>query len=92
MRQSPPATSSMGGTLEEQQAPFHGMVAACVAQPKCTAVTFWGITDKYSWLNARTDLGCTAGVTPRPLLWDDSYNKKPAYTGVMAAFLGTSLE
>lgn len=81
-----------GGTFEEQSARFHDMVAACVAQPKCTAVTFWGITDKYSWLNARTDLGCAAGVTPRPLLWDDNYNKKPAYSGVMAALLGTSLE
>lgn len=81
-----------GGTLEEQQARFHDMVAACIAQPKCTAVTFWGITDKYSWLNARTDLGCTTGVTPRPLLWDDNYDKKPAYTGVMAALLGVSLE
>jgi endo-1,4-beta-xylanase len=77
-----------GGTLSDQQARFHDIVAACLTQPKCTAVTFWGITDKYSWLNSRTDLGCTGSETPRPLLWDDSYNKKPAYTGVMDALLG----
>jgi endo-1,4-beta-xylanase len=77
-----------GGTLSDQQARFHDIVAACLTLPKCTAVTFWGITDKYSWLNSRTDLGCTGTETPRPLLWDDSYNKKPAYTGVMDALLG----
>lgn len=63
-----------------------------IRQPQgtCTAVTFWGITDKYSWLNSRTDLGCTAPETPRPLLWDDNYSKKLAYTGVMDALLGPS--
>lgn len=78
----------LGGTLDEQQARFHDMIAACVAQPRCTAVTVWGITDQYSWLNARTDIGCSGTVKARPLLWDDSYAKKPAYTGVMEALIG----
>lgn len=77
-----------GGTFADQQARFHDIVAACLTLPKCTAVSFWGITDKYSWLNSFTDLGCTGTETPRPLLWDDSYQKKPAYTGVMDALLG----
>jgi endo-1,4-beta-xylanase len=77
-----------GGTLPDQQTRFHDIVAACLAVPKCTAITFWGISDKYSWLNSRTDLGCTGTETPRPLLWDDNYAKKPAYTGVMNALLG----
>jgi endo-1,4-beta-xylanase len=77
-----------GGTLSDQQTRFYDIVKACMTLPKCTAVTFWGITDKYSWLNSRTDLGCTASETPRPLLWDDNYGKKLAYTGVMDALLG----
>lgn len=77
-----------GGTLADQQARFHEMVAVCAAQPKCTAVTVWGITDLYSWLNYRTGLGCTATETPSPLLLDDGYARKPAYTGVMDALLG----
>jgi endo-1,4-beta-xylanase len=76
-----------GGTLDDQKARYHDIVAACVSQPNCTAVTFWGITDKHSWLNA-LDLGCTAGETPRGLLWDDNYSKKPAYTGVLDALSG----
>jgi endo-1,4-beta-xylanase len=76
-----------GGTLDDQKAKFHDIVAACLSQPNCTAVTFWGITDKYSWLNSQ-DLGCSASEKPRPLLWDDGYAKKSAYDGVMDAFLG----
>jgi endo-1,4-beta-xylanase len=77
-----------GGTLTDQQARYHDIVAACLSQGTCPAVTIWGITDKYSWLNSRTDLGCTGGETPRPLLWDNNYGKKLAYTGVMDALLG----
>ena len=68
--------------VSAQSTRFHDIVAQCVAQPACKAVTFWGVPDKYSWLNGQT---CTF---PRPLLFDDNYGAKPAYTGVMDAFLG----
>jgi endo-1,4-beta-xylanase len=68
--------------LTTQTARFHDIVAACVAQPACKAVTVWGVPDKYSWLNGQT---CT---TPRPLLFDDNYLAKPAYMGVIDAFFG----
>jgi endo-1,4-beta-xylanase len=52
-------------------------------------VTFWGITDKYSWLNEDPEaVGCSAGQETQGLLWDDNYNKKPAYAGVMDALVG----
>jgi endo-1,4-beta-xylanase len=70
------------GDLSAQNTRFHDIVAACVAQRACKAVTVWGVTDKYSWLNGQT---C---ATPRPLLFDDSYLAKPAYIGVIDAFLG----
>lgn len=76
-----------GGTLDDQKAKFHDYVAACLSQPNCPAVTFWGVTDKYSWLNY-LDEGCVSGETPRPLLWDDDYQKKPAYDGVLGALSG----
>jgi endo-1,4-beta-xylanase len=68
--------------LDAQSRRFHDIVAACVAQPACKAITVWGLTDKYSWLNRSS---CEA---PRPLLFDDNYLAKPAYTGVLDAFLG----
>ena len=61
---------------------FHDIVARCVAQPACKAVTVWGVPDKYSWLNGQS---C---ATPRPLLFDDGYLPKPAYTGVLDALMG----
>jgi endo-1,4-beta-xylanase len=68
--------------LDIQATRFHDIVARCVAQPACKAVTVWGVPDKYSWLNGQS---CAA---PSPLLFDDSYLPKPAYTGVLDALLG----
>jgi endo-1,4-beta-xylanase len=70
------------GDLEAQSRRFHDIVAACMAQPFCRAVTVWGVTDKYSWRNGQS---C---ATPRPLLFDDNYVPKPAHTGVINAFRG----
>lgn len=43
------------------------------------AITLWGITDKYTWLRDR------ANGNPKeyPLLFDDSYGKKLAYSGFL---------
>ena len=76
------------GTFEKQAQRYHDIVAACIARPGCNAVTVWGITDKYSFLNARTDLVCQGADPPRPLLWDDDYNVKPAYDGLLEALAG----
>jgi endo-1,4-beta-xylanase len=65
-----------------QQTRYHSIVAACMAEPGCKAVTVWGVPDKYSWLDGRS---C---ATPLPLLFDDNYTRKPAYTGAFNAFLG----
>jgi endo-1,4-beta-xylanase len=81
-----------GYSLDQETTQYHDMVAACVAQPACAAVTVWGITDKYSWLNINVNMnsnaGCATGVLPAPLLWDENYAKKSAYTGVMNALQG----
>jgi endo-1,4-beta-xylanase len=77
------------GMTEAQQVTLHhDLVAACVGEPRCIAVTFWGITDKYSWLNSYSPLGCTGTTKPLGNLWDDNFKKKPAYTGVLNALLG----
>jgi endo-1,4-beta-xylanase len=81
-----------GYSLDQERAQYHDIVATCVAQPACAAVTVWGITDKFSWLNVSVNssspAGCATGQSPLPLLWDDNYVKKSAYTGVMDALLG----
>jgi endo-1,4-beta-xylanase len=77
-----------GLTPTQQQTIYHDLIAACVAQSRCIAMTFWGITDKYSWLNNEPDLGCSGSTKPLGLLWDDNFKKKPAYTGVLNALSG----
>lgn len=76
------------GTDAQQKKRFHDIVAACLAHTGCGAITIWGISDQYSFLNDRTDLQCAGALPPRPLLWDDDYQKKPSFDGVMDALLG----
>jgi endo-1,4-beta-xylanase len=67
--------------LERQRQVYRDVVAACVAVPRCEAVTFWGFTDAHSWVDASFG-------PDDPLLFDDQYRAKPAFFGVQDAFLG----
>jgi len=71
--------------LATQATRYHDVVAACLAQPACKAITVWGVTDKYSWLNRRGDL---CGTATQPLLFDADYAPKPAHMGFLNALLG----
>jgi endo-1,4-beta-xylanase len=69
-----------GPAFEVQRAAFHDLVRACVLLPRCDGITFWGLTDKHSWLDSV--------LTPdAPLLFDADYQEKPAYRGVLDALL-----
>ena len=46
-----------------------------------TGITFWGTTDKYSWLQTRSDVGggSTKNLPQCPLLFDAEGEIKPAF-------------
>jgi endo-1,4-beta-xylanase len=67
--------------LERQRQVYRDVVAACVAVPRCEAVTFWGFTDAHSWIDSFFG-------PDDPLLFDEQYRAKPAFFGVQDAFLG----
>ncbi|MFL5307782.1 MAG: endo-1,4-beta-xylanase [Polyangia bacterium] len=74
--------------LEAQRKLTHDIVATCVAEPACTAVTFWGLTDRDSWLNS-PQWGKLRGEGPhRPLLFDPDMHPKPVVQGLLDAFAG----
>jgi len=64
--------------LETQRSVYRTIVSVCVAEPRCDAVTFWGFTDAHSWIDAQFG-------ADDPLLFDDNYGAKPAYSGVFDA-------
>jgi endo-1,4-beta-xylanase len=64
---------------ERQKQVYKAIVAACVAEPRCDAVTLWGFTDKYSWIDKQFG-------PDDPLIFDESYRAKPAFFGMLEAF------
>ncbi len=67
--------------LAIQRRTTHDIVAACVAQSHCHAVTFWGFSDAYTWVDGFFG-------ADDPLLFSDDMHRKPMYFGVQAALTG----
>ncbi|SDT20277.1 endo-1,4-beta-xylanase [Actinoplanes derwentensis] len=53
---------------------FAAVTRACLAVARCTGITVWGVRDSDSWRTGEN-----------PLLFDNSGNKKAAYTSVLNA-------
>lgn len=65
---------------------YRGVVQACMAVPRCRSITFWGFTDRHSWIPA-TQPGKGAAT-----LLDAELRPKPAYRAVLRALRARSDE
>lgn len=69
-------TDSNPASLTAQAKLYGEVTTLCVQRPACKLVQTWGFTDKHSWIP-----GFYKGQG-WALLWDDKYQKKPAYEAV----------
>jgi len=83
----------MPGTLEEKvklQTQLYGdMMYACIESGVCIAFSTWGVSDSLSWITCDYDWCVYKGAMPdaAPLMFDESYQPKPAYYAVRDALL-----
>ncbi len=70
---------AQGATLAQQASVYERVVSLCLAQPRCKAIQTWGLTDQYSFRSIFD-----------PLLFNRSYQAKPAYTAVQGVLADTT--
>jgi endo-1,4-beta-xylanase len=63
--------------LEEQRAAYQAVAEVWLEHHNGGWLQTWGVYDKHTWL----------GAEKRPLLFDEEYNRKPAYYGIRNALL-----
>jgi endo-1,4-beta-xylanase len=69
--------------LQRQRALTHDIVAACAAVDKCSGITFWGVSDRESWLNS-PQWGALRGHGPHyPLPFNADLQAKPMAAGIV---------
>jgi endo-1,4-beta-xylanase len=67
--------------LEQQAQEYAALLKVCLQAENCTAFITWGFTDKYSWIPQFQKGFGTA------LLFDETYQPKPAYFALQETFL-----
>lgn len=70
---------SAPGALDAQAETYRRLTLGCFRSPGCDGMTTWGVTDKYTWIR---DFFAVEGA---PLLFDASFQPKPAYFAVADA-------
>lgn len=68
--------------LAKQATVYKDMLGACLSVENCKAFVLWGFTDKYSWIPQFISGYGSA------LIFDYSFNPKPAYTAMLNALSG----
>ncbi|KAF3902347.1 Exoglucanase [Arthrobotrys entomopaga] len=73
---TPSSGTASAAVLAQQSADYKTIVSACMRTSACAGITMWGVSDRESPLTGL-----------HPLLWDENYQKKPAYSGFVDGIL-----
>jgi endo-1,4-beta-xylanase len=77
--------NALGETPSERRAAqrdvYQSVLGACVAVAGCDSMTFWGFTDRHTWIRD------FLGIPDDPLPWDERYLPKAAFFGVRDALI-----
>ena len=68
--------------LSDQAVVYNETTEICLARDACTGLSFWGFTDRYSWIYGAVG---TSYPTEAPLLFTPEYEPKEAYYAVQSA-------
>jgi len=68
--------------MERQKQIYHDVTATCLADSNCNTLIFFGVSDIRTWLRAKVR---EPRADAQPLLFDEMYQPKPAYYGVLEA-------
>ena len=66
--------------LAKQKEVYYNVAHACLQDTNCKEFTVWGLNDTHSWLKT-----AKGEVDAQPLLFNDNFEKKPAYFAVLQA-------
>ncbi|BCR82711.1 putative endo-1,4-beta-xylanase [Aspergillus chevalieri] len=75
---------SSSDKLSQQSTDYASLVGACAETEGCVGITIWDWTDKYSWVP--DTFSGYGDACP----WDEKYEKKQAYDGILNALGGSS--
>lgn len=66
--------------VKAQEEIYSDILGACLSEPAFDGITFWGFTDKHSWVHSfyKPDF---------PLLWDAEFRAKPVVEAIRKTFL-----
>jgi endo-1,4-beta-xylanase len=67
--------------LEVQAQTYRRVLTACLREKRFEGITFWGLTDKHSWVHKQFG-------EDNPLLFDEKYQPKAAYHALRQTLLG----
>jgi endo-1,4-beta-xylanase len=78
-----PVTSAIPDPQQNLKTVYYNITRTCLKNSNCIGIVILGITDKLTFVRNRP--GPLGHADAAPLLFDENYQKKPAYYGVLQA-------